>query len=72
MKLRPDATLQLIMHTGAKIGQTAIGRSAIEDTGGLLKWVADDRCVITFANSDDITAKQAGLQSVVHQWIALI
>ncbi|MDB5523814.1 MAG: hypothetical protein JWM58_1577 [Rhizobium sp.] len=72
MKLRPDATLQLIMHTGAKTRQSAICKSAIEDSNRLLTWVADDRCVITFDPGEDVLAKPADLQNIVRQWIALI
>jgi hypothetical protein len=68
-KLRPVETVQLVLHTGAKV-RPAPAPMAIDDPGGLLAWAAPDRCLITFADLNDIRSKQAALVAILQQWIA--
>ena len=70
-KLRPQETLQLVMHTGAKKRATPLTIS-ITDPAGLLYWVAADRGIITFSTLDDIEVKGMALVALVRQWIAQV
>jgi hypothetical protein len=68
-KLRPLGTVQVVFHTGAKVKATP-SALVIDDPAGLLQWAAPDRCVATFSDMHDITAKQSALVAIVQQWIA--
>ena len=58
----------LILHTGAKKGVSAAGL-VIADPAGLLRWLAKDRALVTFADEKDIAAKRKALQAIVRAWI---
>jgi hypothetical protein len=68
-KLRPLDTVQVVLHTGAKVvaARTAM---RISDPDGLVAWAAPDRGVVTFTDMDDLRAKQAAFVTIVQQWIA--
>jgi hypothetical protein len=68
-KLRPVETVQIVLHTGAKVRPTPV-RITLDDPTGLLVWVAPDRAVITFAGLEAASASQAALVAVVQQWVA--
>jgi len=68
-KLRPVTTVQLVLHTGAKV-KSSPTVMVIDDPSGLLTWVAPDRCLATFVDLDDVRAKQAALVAILQQWIA--
>lgn len=68
-KLRPVETVQLVFHTGAKVKSTTTP-IAINDPAGLLTWAAQDRCVATFADMQDITFRTTALVAIVNQWVA--
>ena len=59
----------LILHTGAKVKKTATKGMQIADPAGLLKWLAKDRCLVTFAEGKDIQAKRVALEAIVRDWI---
>ncbi len=67
-KLRPTQTIQVVFHTGAKV-KSNITDIKINDTSGLLKWVAKDRCVATFSNMKDIESQKTAFTAIVKQWI---
>ncbi len=67
-KLRPQATIQIILHTGAK-KRTPSLTMAIRDQAGLVKWLAPDRGIVTFSDLPDITAKATAFVDVVRQWV---
>lgn len=67
-KLRPLETTQVVFHTGAK-RKPVVTAIAIDDPAGLLKWVAEDRCVATFADMQHITATTPMLVAIVQQWL---
>ena len=63
--------VMLILHTGAKRkGGTMKGK--ISDPAGLLKWLAKDRCLVTFSDAKDVRAKSPALRAIVREWIALL
>lgn len=68
-KLRPVETVQLVLHTGAKV-KAAPNMMAIDDPHGLLTWASSDRCQAIFADLDDVRAKQAAFVAILQQWIA--
>src|SRR5262245_2882010 len=59
----------LILHRGAKAKASTTNRTKVADPAGLLKWLAKDRCVITFADGKDVRAKKAALRNIVREWI---
>jgi hypothetical protein len=66
-----DARVWLILHTGAKAkGLTLQG--AIADPAGLLKWLAKDRALVTFADAKEVKAKQKSLKGVEREWIKVL
>lgn len=68
-KLRPRDAVQVVLHTDAK--KRSLPRPlTVDDPGGMLKWAAEDRCVATFVDADDVDAKGAAFASIVEQWIA--
>ena len=68
---RPDdpPSLRLILHTGAKGKAGATQESKIADPAGLLKWLAKDRCLVTFGDGEELQAKRAALRTIVREWI---
>jgi hypothetical protein len=66
---RPLESVQVVFHTGAKVKDVPRAIK-INNPDNLLKWVTEDRCVVTFDDMADIQAKKASFESVVHQWIA--
>lgn len=62
-------SLRLILHTGAKVKDVAKTGLKIADPEGLLKWLAKDRCLVTFSNEGDVKDKCNSLQTVIRQWI---
>jgi hypothetical protein len=61
----------LILHRGAKAKDNTRNMQ-IADPAGLLEWLANDRCLVTFGDSKDIRAKRAALQAIVREWIRQI
>ncbi len=68
LNLRNDRVL-LILHTGAKVKASAIKGLKIADPMGLLKWLAKDRCVVTFDDARDVEVKRKAFQSIIRAWI---
>lgn len=68
-KLRPLDTVQVVLHTGAKVKASRPAIS-LDDPRGLVAWAAPDRGVVTFADLQDLRAKQAAFVAIVRQWIA--
>jgi Domain of unknown function (DU1801) len=67
-KLRPMQTVQIILHTGAKVKENP-KEIQINDPSDLLKWAAKDRCVVTFLDMQDIESKKVSFVEVLRQWI---
>jgi hypothetical protein len=67
-KLHPQDRLQLIFHRGAKVRGDSED-FVFEDRTGLLKWVTNDRAVVTLQDMRDIEAKQAALVELVGRWV---
>ncbi len=67
-KLRPLNTVQLVLHTGAKVKDNA-GAVEIDDPAGLLTRPATDRCLATFSGMEDVESRGAAFEQIVKQWI---
>jgi len=67
--IRKDKLL-VILHRGAKVKDDSSGGLAIDDPGGLLRWLAKERAMIEFEDGRAIAAGRAALQRIVRQWIA--
>ncbi|MGB2833021.1 MAG: DUF1801 domain-containing protein [Methylotenera sp.] len=70
-KLRPAETIQVVLHTGAKV-KTEANVLKINDPAGLLKWASKDRCVATFSDMKDIETKKEAFTAIITQWIKQI
>ena len=57
----------MIFHLGAKVRDTP--SVPIEDPQGILKCLAKDRAMVTFAGIHDVLARRAALERIVRQWI---
>jgi len=68
-RLRPGDTMQVVLHTGAKVKPGA-GPIAIDDPAGLVRWAAPDRGVVTFGDMQDIASKEEAFVALLRQWIA--
>jgi hypothetical protein len=68
-KLQPPGTVQLVLHTGAKVRPDARAIE-VDDPSRILKWPAKDRALATFSDLNDIEAKKTQFVSILKQWIA--
>jgi hypothetical protein len=60
--------VMLILHTGAK-AKGAVLEGAVPDPAGLLRWLAKDRALVTFADAGEIRGRRTALQALVKEWI---
>ncbi|MFZ1686449.1 MAG: DUF1801 domain-containing protein [Flavobacteriales bacterium] len=61
----------LVLHAGAK-AKGIVLKDRIPDPSGMIKWLGNDRGLITFGNAADIKKKSKTLQVIVQAWIELI
>lgn len=69
LNLRSREHILLVIHAGAKPRPDAGFRRQVPDPTGLVKWLADDRCVVMFASVGDVQQKGAALQRFLDAWI---
>jgi hypothetical protein len=72
MNLRAKQGIQVILHLGAKVRDTAITGIAIADPESLLVWLAKDRASVTFRDLNDIEVRRSAFADIIRQWIAHI
>lgn len=70
--LRAKEGVQLILHLGAKVRDTATTGIEIVDPESMLRWLAKDRAAVTFRNLDEINAKQAAFADLIRAWIVYV
>jgi hypothetical protein len=70
--LRTKDRVRLILHTGAKVKDTATKGMKIADPEGLLEWLAKDRCLVTLSDGKDLQAQRAALEAIVREWLGQI
>jgi hypothetical protein len=69
INLREKQGVGVVLHFGAKVRDVAAGPDSIVDPDKLLKWLANDRAVVKFADLDDIAVRKQAFQAVLRQWI---
>jgi hypothetical protein len=67
MHLRATDQLQMVFHRGAKA--RAAKAMAIPDPGGLMKWLAPDRCLVSLGKGRVFTANRPALAAIVRAWV---
>ncbi len=67
--LRAKDGVQIILHLGAKVRDTAVTGITIEDPAGLLEWLARDRAMVKFRDLQEIEGKRAAFTLLLRQWI---
>lgn len=67
-QLRTKDGIGFVMHRGAKVREAPAFQH--EDPQGLLKWLAKDRALMSFAGIEDVKAHVEAIQQIVRQWIA--
>ena len=67
-KLHPPKNIQVVLHTGAKVKSNAKAFT-IDDPQRLLKWPAEDRCVLTLSSEAELLTHQESVRRIIEQWI---
>ncbi|MCB0063806.1 MAG: DUF1801 domain-containing protein [Caldilineaceae bacterium] len=67
--LRAKRGVQLVLHLGAKVRETATSGIDLADPAGLLTWLAKDRAAVTFTDHAEIHAKQNAFTALIRAWI---
>ena len=70
--LRAKEGVQIVLHLGAKVRDTATTGIAIADPASLLAWLAKDRAAVTFHTMDEINAKRTAFENLVRTWIEYV
>ena len=71
VNLRSPASLQVILHRGAKV-RPGLVQPTIDDPAGLLKWLGKDRAMATPGTGDACRANFPAFEAVLRQWIAVV
>ena len=71
-QLRAKTGVQLVLHLGAKVRETATTGIEIADPAALLTWLAKDRASVTFQDLAEINAKREAFTQLIRQWIAYV
>ena len=61
----------LILHLGAKVRDNS-SEMKIADPDEVLKWLAKDRALLTFADAKDVQTKKSALQKIIREWIRYV
>ncbi|MFD2170882.1 DUF1801 domain-containing protein [Tumebacillus lipolyticus] len=69
MNLQGKGFFRLVFHCGAKKKEPASEGRLLDDTTGLLDWVADDRAVVKITDMSDVESKKDRLVEVVTRWL---
>ncbi len=70
--LRAKDSVQIILHLGAKVRDSATTGIAIADPDSLLEWLAKDRALLKFADLPAVEANQAAFEKIIRQWIGVV
>ncbi|MHB1454284.1 MAG: DUF1801 domain-containing protein [Saccharofermentanales bacterium] len=68
LKLNSPSSVDLVFHRGSKVKAMPTGR-LIEDPTGTMKWLANDRGVLSFSNLEDIQNNKDTLIHIINQWV---
>jgi hypothetical protein len=67
-KFRPLSSIQLVLHTGAKV-KVSPKPFEVPDPQGLLVWAAKDHCILTLRTAEDIRLKHDAVAAIIKTWI---
>ncbi len=67
-RLQPGDRVELIFHRGAKVRGDA-SDFEFEDPSDLVRWVSNDRGVISFESASDIKRSERKLRALVRAWL---
>lgn len=70
--LRSRQGLQVIFHLGAKVKDVDARTVTLKVPNDLLHWLSRDRCLVKFADTQDLQARKTALQEFVRQWLELL
>ncbi|TQR19910.1 DUF1801 domain-containing protein [Psychrobacillus vulpis] len=62
---------RLIFHCGSKVKDNVDVQHLIDDTTGILEWVAHDRAIAKFTSINDVKAKEQELKKVITIWLEI-
>lgn len=68
INVRSTKTVQLIVFLGVK-KRTGLKPFKLTDPNGLVKWLADDRILVTLGAGRDIPANRKALEGIVRAWL---
>lgn len=68
--LKANDGIGIVLHMGAKVRERPAFQ--LEDPQGLLKWLAKDRALMSFAGIQDVKGHKEAIKAIVRQWIATL
>ena len=68
--LRAKVGVGVILHLGAKMRESPAVR--VDDPDGLLKWLGQERAMVSFAGMKELRASKAAFARIVRQWIKYV
>jgi len=66
--LRSPQEVRIIFHRGAKKNSNGSGPLFV-DGSGMIKWLGEDRGMVTFADSNELSAAQEVFIGLVRRWV---
>jgi uncharacterized protein YdhG (YjbR/CyaY superfamily) len=69
VNLRSTKSVEVILHAGAKVKESATKGLKIADPRGLLKWLAADRALASLGAGADIVDNRRAFEAIVRAWI---
>lgn len=69
MNLRVTKGIAVILHFGAKKSDISTTGVAIPDPDSSLEWLAKDRAMVTFRDSDYIGTRRSSFTKLIREWI---
>ncbi|MGE0176905.1 MAG: DUF1801 domain-containing protein [Phycisphaerales bacterium] len=70
VNIRPNHTVMLVLHHGAKSTSPDPLSDQIDDPAGLLHWHSPDRASITFPTAESFNKNRKHLSKIIVQWAA--
>lgn len=67
--LRQRTGIGVVLHLGAKVRDLGTEGLQIADPAGLLQWLAKDRAMVVFQDTQDLERKTAAFVDVIRQWL---
>jgi hypothetical protein len=68
IKIHPPTKIQLILHCGVKAREQN-NKRFISHESSFLKWITNDRCLITFKNLIEIENSKNELNLIINNWL---